>query len=230
MSRPTHPLRLLWFLTLLCVPGLRAYSADVGRRSFNLPADDAENSLRLFAQKGAAGFYTGKTADAILQVMKEKGGTMTAADLTEYQPEWVDPISTTYRGWTVYELPPNTQGIAALMMLNLMGQYPLGEYGLGSARAMHAMIEAMRLTFADRAVWMGDEDFVHVPKSNFATTGPLKGLNSSPGFSIGMADDNLSEDGLDAATPDTTGVKSSIISLVFGSVPACPSGQAGFSA
>ena len=55
---------------------------------------------------------------------------MTAADLKEYQPEWVDPISTTYRGWTVYELPPNTQGIAALMMLNIMEQYPLGEYGL----------------------------------------------------------------------------------------------------
>ena len=67
--------------------------------------------------------------------MREKGGTMTAADLKEYQPEWVDPISTTYRGWTVYELPPNTQGIAALMMLNLMEQFPLGEYGLTSAKA-----------------------------------------------------------------------------------------------
>ena len=55
---------------------------------------------------------------------------MTAADLKEYEPEWVDPISTTYRGWTVYELPPNTQGIAALMMLNLMERFPLGEYGL----------------------------------------------------------------------------------------------------
>ena len=55
---------------------------------------------------------------------------MTAADLKEFQPEWVEPISTTYRGWTVYELPPNTQGIAALMMLNIMEQFPLGEYGL----------------------------------------------------------------------------------------------------
>ena len=94
--------------------------------------------MRLIADRGVAGFYEGPTAEAILAVSKELGGTMTAADLKEYQPEWVDPISTTYRGWTVYELPPNTQGIAALMMLNLMEKFPLGEYGLdehqGAAR------------------------------------------------------------------------------------------------
>jgi gamma-glutamyltranspeptidase/glutathione hydrolase len=59
---------------------------------------------------------------------------MTADDLKQFVPEWVDPISTTYRGWTVHELPPNTQGIAALMMLNLMERFPLGEYGFHSAR------------------------------------------------------------------------------------------------
>ena len=58
---------------------------------------------------------------------------MTAEDLRQFKPEWVDPISTTYRGWTVWELPPNTAGIAALMMLNLMEQYPLAQYGLHSA-------------------------------------------------------------------------------------------------
>ena len=60
---------------------------------------------------------------------------MTAADLREFEPEWVDPISTTYRGWTVYELPPNTQGIAALMMLNLMEQFPLARVRLPQRRA-----------------------------------------------------------------------------------------------
>jgi gamma-glutamyltranspeptidase/glutathione hydrolase len=74
---------------------------------------------------------------------------MTAADLKDFQPEWVEPISTTYRGWTVSELPPNTQGIAALMMLNIMEQYPLGEDGLTSTRAMHVMIEAKKLAYAD---------------------------------------------------------------------------------
>src|SRR6185436_13224969 len=108
-------------------------------------------------------FYEGKTAEAILAVEKELGGTMTAADLKDYQPEWVDPISTTYRGWTVYELPPNTQGIAALMMLNIMEQYPLAEYGLGSTKAMHVMIEAKKLAYADMLRYVADPKFAKVP-------------------------------------------------------------------
>ena len=106
-------------------------------------------TLRLVAEKGAAGFYDGKPADAILAISRQLGGTMTAEDLRQFRPEWVDPISTTYRGWTVSELPPNTAGIAALMMLNLMEQYPLGQYGLHSPRAMHVMIEAKKLAYAD---------------------------------------------------------------------------------
>src|SRR5262249_7076386 len=86
-------------------------------------------SLRLIASKGKAGFYEGTIANTIVATEREKGGTMTLADLKEFTPEWVEPISTTYHGWNVYELPPNTQGIAALMMLNLMEQYPLAEDG-----------------------------------------------------------------------------------------------------
>jgi len=120
-------------------------------------------TLKLIAEKGPAGFYEGKTADAILSVEKELGGTMTAADLKDYQPEWVDPISTTYRGWTVYELPPNTQGIAALMMLNMMEQYPLADYGLTSTKAMHVMIEAKKLAYADMIRYVADPKFAKVP-------------------------------------------------------------------
>ena len=120
-------------------------------------------SLRLIAKHGAAGFYQGPTADAILAISTERGGTMTAADLRELEPEWVDPISTTYRGWTVYELPPNTQGIAALMMLNMMEQFPLGEYGFHSARALHVMIEAKKLAYADMLRYVGDARFGHPP-------------------------------------------------------------------
>ena len=123
---------------------------------------DLAGSLRLIAEKDAAGFYEGKTAEAILAVSREKGGTMTAADLKEYQPEWVDPISTTYRGWTVYELPPNTQGIAALMMLNLMEQFPLGEYGFHSTKALHVMIEAKKLAYADMLRYVADPKFAKV--------------------------------------------------------------------
>ena len=75
----------------------------------------------------------------------------------------MDPISTTYRGWTVYELPPNTQGIAALMMLNLMEKFPLGEYGLTSTKALHAMIEAKKLAYADMIRYVADPTVSKVP-------------------------------------------------------------------
>jgi gamma-glutamyltranspeptidase/glutathione hydrolase len=120
-------------------------------------------SLRSIAEKGVAGFYQGKTADAILAVSRQLGGTMTAEDLRDFKPEWVDPISTTYRGWTVSELPPNTQGIAALMMLNLMEQYPIGQYGLHSAQALHVMIEAKKLAYADMLRYVADPKFAAAP-------------------------------------------------------------------
>jgi gamma-glutamyltranspeptidase/glutathione hydrolase len=120
-------------------------------------------SLRLIAAKGAPGFYEGPTAEAILATSREKGGTMTAADLKEFEPEWVTPISTTYRGWTVYEIPPNTQGIAALMMLNLMEQFPLGTYGFQSTQAFHVMIEAKKLAYADMLRYVGDQRFSRAP-------------------------------------------------------------------
>jgi gamma-glutamyltranspeptidase/glutathione hydrolase len=120
-------------------------------------------TLRLIAQKGAAGFYEGKTAEAIVAVSRVKGGAMTLADLKDYKPEWVDPISTTYRGWTVYELPPNTQGIAALIMLNIMERYPIAEYGFQTAGTMHVEIEAKKLAYADMIRYVADPHFSNVP-------------------------------------------------------------------
>jgi len=140
------------------LPGGRAPNSG---EVFKNPA--LASTMRLIAEKGAAGFYEGKTAEAILAVSKELGGTMTAADLKEYQPEWVEPISTTYRGWNVYELPPNTQGIAALMMLNMMEQYPIADYGLGSTKAMHVMIESKKLAYADMLRYVADPKFSKVP-------------------------------------------------------------------
>ena len=124
---------------------------------------DLAGSLRLIARHGLAGFYGGRTADAIVAISREKGGTMTAADLSELEPEWVEPMSTTYRGWEVYELPPNTQGIAALMMLNLMEQFPLADYGFHGARALHVMIEAKKLAYADMLQYVGDLRFAGTP-------------------------------------------------------------------
>jgi gamma-glutamyltranspeptidase/glutathione hydrolase len=124
---------------------------------------DLAKSLRLIAERGRDGFYKGPTADAILQLSKEQGGTFTAADLAEFQPEWVTPISTTYRGWTVTELPPNSTGIAALMMLNIMENYPLKEWGFHSTKALHVMIEAKKLAYADLIRYIGDPKFSKLP-------------------------------------------------------------------
>jgi gamma-glutamyltranspeptidase/glutathione hydrolase len=124
---------------------------------------DLANALRRIADRGPAGFYRGETADAISSTSARHGGTMSAADLADFTAEWVDPISTTYRGWQVYELPPNTQGIAALMMLNLMERFPLGELGLHSSRGLHVMIEAKKLAYADMLRYVADPRFAATP-------------------------------------------------------------------
>lgn len=120
-------------------------------------------SLRRIAEKGRDGFYAGPTAAAMLATIADAGGTMTAADLTEFTPEWVTPLSTTYRGWTVYELPPNGQGVAALEMLNIMERFPIAQYGFHSAKAMHVEIEAKKLAYADLLRYIGDPKFSKLP-------------------------------------------------------------------
>jgi gamma-glutamyltranspeptidase / glutathione hydrolase len=125
---------------------------------------DLAGSLRLIAAaNGRDGFYKGGTAASIVKVLREAGGTMTEADLAEFQPEWVDPIETTYRGWTVSQIPPQGQGIAVLMMLNLMERFPLGEYGFHTPRALHVMIEAKKLAYADLIRYIGDPRFSKLP-------------------------------------------------------------------
>ncbi len=120
-------------------------------------------SYREIAAGGAAAFYKGPVAAKLLASSKTHGGTMTAADLAEFDSEWVEPISTTYRGWTVYELPPNGQGIAALEMLNIMETFPLATMGHNSVPALHHMIEAKKLAYADMQRYDGDPRFVKIP-------------------------------------------------------------------
>ena len=124
---------------------------------------DLARTLSRVAEQGRDGFYKGATAEAIVGTLREAGGTMTAQDLAELQAEWVEPISTTYRGWSVSEIPPNTQGIAALMMLRIMEGFPLGEWGFHSPRALHAMIEAKKLAYADMLRYVADPRFGPVP-------------------------------------------------------------------
>ena len=120
-------------------------------------------SYRQIAMQGARAFYTGAIARKLLASQQQHGGVMTAADLAEYEVEWVTPISTTYRGWTVYELPPNGQGLAALEMLNIMERFPLAAMGHNSVQALHHMVEAKKLAYLDMQRYNADPRFAKVP-------------------------------------------------------------------
>jgi gamma-glutamyltranspeptidase/glutathione hydrolase len=120
-------------------------------------------SLRLVAAKGRKGYYQGEIAKRLVTYSRRMSGTMTAEDLAQYSSEWVEPVSTTYRDWTVYELPPNGQGVAALEMLNIMETFPIGKFGRESADALHVMIEAKKLAYADLVKYVGDPKFSKLP-------------------------------------------------------------------
>lgn len=124
---------------------------------------DLAKALRLIADQGATAFYKGEIARAILSTEQAQGGTMAAADLAEFTPEWVDPISITYRGWTVYELPPNGQGMAALEMLNLMETTPASPDGPLGVSELHKKIESMKLAYADLHHYDADPRYAKVP-------------------------------------------------------------------
>jgi gamma-glutamyltranspeptidase/glutathione hydrolase len=119
--------------------------------------------LQRIANKGRNGFYEGTTAENIFRYSKRLGGTMTMGDLAGFRAEWVETISTTYRGWTVHEIPPNGQGIAVLAMLNLMERHPLSELGHNTAESLHVMIEAKKLAYADMIAHVADPRFSKVP-------------------------------------------------------------------
>jgi len=124
---------------------------------------DLAKALRAISQNGAEAYYKGEIAHAILSTSQALGGTMSADDLAEFKPEWVEPISTTYRGWTVYELPPNGQGMAALEMLNIMETTPASPEGSLSVAELHKKIEAMKLAYADLERYNADPRFANVP-------------------------------------------------------------------
>jgi gamma-glutamyltranspeptidase/glutathione hydrolase len=124
-------------------------------------------SLQQIAAHGRDAFYKGEISKKILDAMKHHGGVMSAQDLSEYSSEWVEPISTTYRDWTVFELPPNGQGVAALEMLNIMEKFPLGQkaWGFGSANTLHTMIEAKKLAYVDLLKYIGEPRQQKLPVS-----------------------------------------------------------------
>jgi gamma-glutamyltranspeptidase/glutathione hydrolase len=115
------------------------------------------------ARKGRDGFYRGDIARAIDAFMRANAGFLSYDDLAAHRSEWVEPVSTSYRGHEVWELPPNGQGIAALQMLNILEGYDFSAIPFGSAEHIHLLVEAKKLAFEDRARYYADPDFADVP-------------------------------------------------------------------
>lgn len=122
----------------------------------------AETYKRI-AIKGRDEFYRGETARKIAAFVQDQGGFLSYEDLLNHTSEWVEPVSSNYRGYDVWQLPPNTQGVAALQMLNLLEAYDFSEIPFGSARHIHLFVEAKKLAFEDRAKYYADMDFAEVP-------------------------------------------------------------------
>jgi gamma-glutamyltranspeptidase/glutathione hydrolase len=152
----------------------KLWGDEAGRRTF-LPEDKPPavgqifrnrrlaEAYKLIAAQGAAAFYKGDIARAIVETSTRLGGKMSSSDLADFQSEWVDPISTEYRGWRVYEMPPNSQGIAALEMLNILETFPLFSYAPSSVEDLHLKIEAQKLAYEDLRSYVADPRFAPQP-------------------------------------------------------------------
>ena len=126
---------------------------------------DLARTLRDIADHGVAAFYKGPTAHKIVDFYQANGGVLTYEDLATYEAKWVEPISTTYHGYTIYTSPPNSSGLAMLLQFNLLDGYDLKKYKHNSAAYLHLIGEVQRLAIADRNRYVADPDFVSVPIS-----------------------------------------------------------------
>jgi gamma-glutamyltranspeptidase / glutathione hydrolase len=129
----------------------------------NFTNPDLARALRMIADQGRDAFYKGPIAQAMVSTSAEFGGTLQLEDLSDFSAEWVEPISIDYRGWKVYELPPNVQGMAALEMLNIMETFPPDPAGPQGMVELHKKIEAMKLAYADLYRYNADQRFAKVP-------------------------------------------------------------------
>src|SRR5438067_1980783 len=120
-------------------------------------------TLRLIGEKGRDVFYKGEIADKIYKFMQENGGFLRKADFEKHTSTWIDPVSTNYRGYDVFELPPNGQGVATLQILNILEGFDLKSMGRNSAETLHIMIEAKKIAWADRDKFYADPEFAKIP-------------------------------------------------------------------
>jgi len=121
------------------------------------------NTYKSIANSYGESFYKGEIAEAIVKLLQQEGGAMQMQDLINFTPEWVDPVSTNYRGYDVWELPPNGQGIAALQILNILENFNISSMELDSAEYIHLFTEAKKLAYEDRAKYYADPKFAEIP-------------------------------------------------------------------
>lgn len=138
--------------------------ADAWKMNDKLVQTDLARTLELIRDKGALGFYEGETADKIVAEMQRGGGLITLADLKSYEAKWRTPIIGKYKTYKIITMPPPSSGGVVLMqILTMLERFPLNEYGFQSAKSVHAIVEAERRAYADRAKYLGDSDFYPVP-------------------------------------------------------------------
>lgn len=180
------------------------------------------DTYELIAEKGRAGFYEGAVAQAIVDTLKKYGATMTLEDLKNFKSEWVTPISTNYRGYDIYELPPNGHGLTALEMLNILENFDLKSMGRGSAEFWHTFIEAKKLAYEDRPLYVADPNFSELPVADLLDKTYAKTL------SLKIDPDKANQDVQPGITPngkgdttyltvaDSSGMMVSLIQSVYG--------------
>ncbi|WP_227937963.1 gamma-glutamyltransferase [Alkalihalobacillus deserti] len=124
---------------------------------------DLAQTLKAIADEGSDVFYKGAIAQLMVDDIQANGGILTLNDFKNHRSDWVDPISVDYRGYTAYNLPPNTQGMASLSILNILNNFDLSSIKEGSVEYFHLLIEATKLAFADRDKWLTDPEFINIP-------------------------------------------------------------------
>jgi len=159
VARMTDELRKSKALSAMFLPGGQPLSAGrLSRRPL------LARTLAAIARKGPRIFYQGPVAREMVKAVKERGGGMTLADLAAYRPKWRQPVQGSYRGHTIFSMPPpSSGGVALIQALNILQRYPLAKVGLNSSEHLHLLAEALKHAFADRARHLGDPDFIKVP-------------------------------------------------------------------
>jgi gamma-glutamyltranspeptidase/glutathione hydrolase len=152
---------------------------DIPQTGDHLALDDLAATLEAIAAKGPAGFYAGPVAQKIVEAVTAAGGRMTIEDLANYHAVERQPVRGTYRGYEVVSMPPPSSGGAHIIeILNILEGFPLAAQGLNSVASLHQMAEAEKLAYADRAVWLGDPDFVKIPLAGLISKAYAEDLRS----------------------------------------------------